>query len=162
MAKRRKKKGFEEKHPFIFLATLPVSLPLAVAADMKKNSKKTTKKRKVFIPKDIRDMDGYQFEEYVARQLARAGYTNVDVTPKSGDYGADILARCNGKKVCVQCKKYKNTVGIEAVQQVIGAMAYYKCEIGIVISTVGYTEAAKKLAAAGKVVLMGADRIRKV
>ena len=68
MAKRRKK-GFEEKHSFVFLATLPVSLPLAVAADMKKNSKKTAKKRKIFIPKDVRDMDGYQFEEYVARQL---------------------------------------------------------------------------------------------
>lgn len=127
---------------------------------MKNDGKKT--KKKTHIPKSVSEMDGYQFEEYVARQLVKAGYTNVNVTQKSGDYGADILARCNGKKVCVQCKKYKNTVGIEAVQQVIGAMAYYKCETGIVISTVGYTEAARKLAAAGKVVLMEAERIRKV
>ena len=43
---RRRKKGFEERHPFVFLATLPVSLPLAVASDMKKQKKGATKKKK--------------------------------------------------------------------------------------------------------------------
>ena len=42
---RRRKKGFEERHPFVFLATLPVSLPLAVASDMKKKKKKESRKK---------------------------------------------------------------------------------------------------------------------
>ena len=176
MAKKRKK-GFEERHPFVFLATLPVSLPLAVASDMKKQKKGATKKKKATkrkstfgtsksskrptrIPKDIKNMNGYEFEEYVACRLTEVGYSNVDVTPKSGDYGADILARSNGRKVCIQCKKYSKPVGIEAVQEVLGAKAYYKCDIGLVVSTAGFTDV--NLASAAGIVLMSADRIKKI
>ena len=178
MAKKRKK-GFEERHPFVFLATLPVSLPLAVASDMKKQKKgaakkkKTATKKSIFgdtkipkrparIPKDVKDMNGYEFEEYVARRLTTAGYSNVDVTPKSGDYGADILAKSNGRKVCIQCKKYSKPVGIEAIQEVLGAKAYYNCDVGVVVSTAGFTDAAVNLASAAGIILMSADRIKKV
>lgn len=172
MAKKRKK-GFEEKHPFIFFATLPVSLPFMAAADIKKQKKKATKKRSTFgsskipkrparIPKAIENMNGYEFEEYVARRLVAVGYSNVDVTPKSGDYGADILARSNGRKVCIQCKKYSKPVGIEAVQEVLGAKAYYSCDVGVVVSTAGFTDAAVNLASAAGIILMSADRIKKV
>lgn len=128
---------------------------------MNQNSGKYNAKRKP-PERPVPSMTGYQFEEYVAGKLSRAGYKNVRVTSKSGDYGADVLAYSKGKKVCVQCKKYSKPVGIKAVQEVVGAMSYYGCSVGIVVSTVGYTSAARNLANASGVVLMDVDKIRTV
>lgn len=113
-------------------------------------------------------MDGYRFEEYVAFKLRLAGYIRVDVTPKSGDYGADIIAYLPqtwfspAKKVCFQCKMYSRPVGVKAVQEIIGAMVYYRCHVGCVVSASGFTASAKKLAASAGVVLMDVNAIRRV
>lgn len=171
MAKKRGKgkKGFEEKHPFIFLATLPVSLPIAVAADMAKQKKPAKKRGRLMrLPRNVMEMDGYQFEEYVARKLASAGYTSVDVTPKSGDYGADIIAYSpNGifrksKRVCFQCKKYSKPVGVKAVQEINAAKTYYQCDAAAVVSNAGYTDQARKLAESTGVVLMDVGNIQRL
>lgn len=113
-------------------------------------------------------MDGYRFEEYVAFKLRLAGYTGVAVTQKSGDYGADIIAYspqtwfAPAKKVCFQCKRYSRPVGVKAVQEIIGAMVYYRCNVGCVVSLSGFTESAKRLAASAGVVLMDVNWIRRV
>lgn len=113
-------------------------------------------------------MDGYRFEEHVAFKLRLAGYIGVDVTPKSGDYGADIIAYSpktwfsSAKKVCFQCKRYSRPVGVKAVQEIIGAMVYYRCHVGCVVSASGFTESSKKLAASAGVVLMDVNGIRMV
>lgn len=112
-------------------------------------------------------MDGYQFEEYVATRLIMAGYIDVNITKKSGDYGADIIAYSPQtwfspmKKVCFQCKRYSRPVGVKAVQEIIGAMVYYRCHVGCVVSVSGFTESAKKLAASAGVVLMDVNAIRR-
>lgn len=113
-------------------------------------------------------MDGYRFEEYVATRLVMAGYIDVNITKKSGDYGADIIAYSPQtwfslmKKVCFQCKRYSRPVGVKAVQEIIGAMVYYRCHVGCVVSASGFTESAKRLAASAGVVLMDINGIRRV
>jgi HJR/Mrr/RecB family endonuclease len=97
--------------------------------------------------KNTAQKDGYQYEEYVARRMRAKGYHNVTVTQKSRDYGADIIAYdWLGRKTCVQCKKYSSPVGPKAVQEVYGALAYYKGKKGIVVSSSGYTASARTLA----------------
>lgn len=90
---------------------------------------------------------GEDYEWYVAERLDRMGYTNVRVTQLSGDYGADIIAYDpHGLKTCVQCKMYNSKpVGIDAVQEIYGAMAYYDCVKAMVITTSTYTNAAREL-----------------
>jgi len=93
------------------------------------------------------DMPGLEYEYYVAEQLRAKGFKKVEVTKASGDFGADILAEDSDHSlVCVQCKKYSKPVGIKAVQEVIGAKAYYKGARAIVITNASFTPAARDLA----------------
>ena len=99
-------------------------------------------------------LDGYQYEQFCASYLRHKGWTQVMVTSKSADYGADIVATDPaGTKYAIQCKKYNRPIGISAVQQVVGAKAYYGCGKGAVISYSGFTDAAKKLSQANGVEL---------
>lgn len=92
-------------------------------------------------------MSPYQYEHYVARYLKNCGFLKAEVTPKSGDFGADIiLTDKDGTRMCVQCKQYSKPVGVKAVQEVIGAKAYYGCSRAAVITTSAFTPAAKELA----------------
>lgn len=93
------------------------------------------------------DMPGLEYEHYVALQLTAKGFKKVEVTKASGDFGADILAiDSDGTLMCVQCKKYSSPVGIQAVQEVIGAKAYYKGSRAVVITNSSFTTAARELA----------------
>lgn len=91
-------------------------------------------------------MDGFQFEQYVAGLLMRNGYTNVIVTQKSGDYGADITAERQEVKYVIQCKYYSSQVGIEAVQQIYAAKIHYNANVAVVATNSVYTRAAETLA----------------
>lgn len=95
----------------------------------------------------VPEMTGVMYERYVGSRLAILGYTQIDYTPASGDFGADILAvDPDGRKACIQCKRYESTVGIEAAQQVVGGKAYYRCDRAIVITNSTFTPAAKEFA----------------
>lgn len=73
-------------------------------------------------PLDIGELDGYQFEELVAKIMKRRGYQNIKVTQKSKDTGKDILMNdLNGDIIVVECKHQK-FVGRPIVQKLQGAM----------------------------------------
>ena len=92
-------------------------------------------------------LDPYQFEEYVAKRMRDCGYSKVQVTPKSGDYGADVLGvDPNGRPVCVQCKMYTGKVGFDAVQQINTAKTLFNCERAILATTSTLTQQAKEAA----------------
>ena len=90
--------------------------------------------------------DGYQFETFVAELLQRNGFSEVQVTPKSKDFGADILAKKDAVVYVIQCKFYSSPVGIEAVQQVYGAKVHYGAHVPAVVTNNVFTQAAKILA----------------
>lgn len=94
-------------------------------------------------------MTGTQYEKHVARKMKRHFFLFVRVSGKSGDYGADVMARTFPflRKVVVQCKHYKKPVGVEAVQEAISAREYYGASKAIVASNNVFTRNAKKLAA---------------
>ncbi len=92
-------------------------------------------------------MTGEVYEAYVGTRLLLKGWADVDFTPVTGDFGADILATDpNGNKVCIQCKRYSESVGIQAVQEVFSAKEYYKCDRAMVCASNTFTSAAQEMA----------------
>lgn len=98
-------------------------------------------------------MDGLQFEHYLAGLLRERGYS-AEVTRGSGDFGADIILTEGSKRIAVQAKRWREAVGIGAVQEVIAAKEYYQCQATWVIATARYTPQARELAKKANVMLI--------
>lgn len=103
---------------------------------------------------------GIEFEYYLADLLKKNGY-ETELTPKSNDYGADIIATKDNIKYAIQCKFYSNPIGISAVQEVLGALQYYKCNVAIVATNNTYTNNAIELAQKSNVILWDGNYILK-
>ncbi len=104
-------------------------------------------------------MNGLAFEHFLKEVFEERGY-HVEVTKGSGDYGADLLMRKRRRTIVVQAKRYRNKVGIQAVQEVIGAQNMYRTKEAWVITNSYYTEPAKKLARASNVRLYDREDLK--
>ncbi|QLY82286.1 restriction endonuclease [Clostridium intestinale] len=100
--------------------------------------------------KKIDNMTGEEFEEFLQVAFKNMGYKTM-LTPITGDYGADLLVKKNGVKTVIQAKRWKSTVGVEAVQQVVASMRYYKATDAMVITNNYYSQNAINLAKANNV-----------
>lgn len=94
---------------------------------------------------DVDRMTGEVFEEFLLSLFRSKGYRG-SLTPKQADYGADLLLEKDGRKIVVQAKRWDTLVGVDAVQQVLGALRYYNAPTGIVITNSDFTENAYQLA----------------
>jgi len=88
------------------------------------------------------------FERLVQRMLREAGFTQVEVTGRSGDGGIDGkgIARIHGLMsfhVLFQCKRYTGSVGAGEVRDFRGAMVG-RADKGLFITTGTFTPAAVK------------------
>lgn len=106
----------------------------------------------------IDDMNGIEFEKYLQHLYKKNGY-RANTTPKTGDFGADLVLYRAGEKTVVQAKRYKSKVGIDAVQEVIGAREYYGANKGIVVTSSYFTPQAVKLANRSNVKLIDRDML---
>lgn len=95
---------------------------------------------------NIDKMSGIEFEKYVQYLLQQNGYTNVEMTATSNDYGVDILAMKGNDLYAFQCKKYSSKVGVEAVRQASTGCTYYDHDIPVVITNSTFSSQAKRLA----------------
>lgn len=94
-------------------------------------------------------MNGYDFEHYCAKLLAKNGFQDIEVTKGSGDYGIDILAEKEGITYAIQCKRYESPVGVKAIQEAYTGRDFYDRMVGAVMTNQYFTgpavETAKKL-----------------
>ncbi len=95
--------------------------------------------------KNIAEMSGIEFEEYLAEIFKSKGY-NVQMTPISIDQWADLIVVKNERKIAIQAKRYQWSVWNTAVQEVIAARWYYGCSTAWVITNSFYTSSAQDLA----------------
>lgn len=92
-------------------------------------------------------MSGETFERWMAAYFRRLGWS-AKLTKRSGDFGADLLlVDPGGQRWVAQLKRYSNKVGVDAVQQVIGARAFYRAHRALVITNREFTGPARALAA---------------
>ncbi len=108
----------------------------------------------------IDKMDGIQFEHYLCEVFKKKGY-KAEVTKASNDYGADLVIKKGKNKIVVQAKRYSSNVNNSAVQEIIGAKAYYKANKSMVVTNSYYTKNAIELAKVNNVELWDRDRLIK-
>lgn len=77
-----------------------------------------------------------KFEIFIAELFKSEGYT-VKLTPKSNDYGRDVILKKDGITTFVECKHYSkdNKVGREICQKLLGSMFQFKADNGIIVTT---------------------------
>lgn len=108
--------------------------------------------------REVDAMTGAEFEERLASLYRVMGYV-VHHTGRRGDFGADLVVERDGERAVVQAKRYRGAVGIEAVQQVVGAARYYGADAARVVTNSTCTPAARALAEASGVELVERDAL---
>ncbi|MGI5195678.1 restriction endonuclease [Streptomyces sp. CA-288835] len=80
-----------------------------------------------------------EFEVYVAELCRRDGCTDVVVSGRKGDLGADVVGRMSdGRRLVVQCKHYAphRSVPSEDMQKFVGtARLEHKAEVALFVTT---------------------------
>lgn len=109
-----------------------------------------------FSLKKVDRMTGEEFEDFLRVYFESLG-CDVTTTKTSNDYGADLILDYKGRTVAVQAKRHQSSVGVKAVQEVIGSMAYYETDMGLVVTNSTYTRNAIELAFANDVLLWDRD-----
>lgn len=104
-------------------------------------------------------MDGQAFEHFCADLLRNNGFTHVEVTQASGDFGIDILAKKDGVTYGIQCKCYSDTVGNHAVQEALSGAQYYHRMVAVVMTNNYFTPAAVETARRTNVLLWDRDKV---
>ena len=104
-------------------------------------------------PLPMDELEGHDFEYYCADLLKEHGFSEVEVTRGSGDFGADILAEKDGISYAIQCKCYDKPIGVKAVQEVYAGKDYYDCMVGAVMTNQYFTAPAVELAKKLKIML---------
>lgn len=106
-------------------------------------------------------MTGEDFEVFVAQILKKIGFINIQLTKGSGDQGVDIIAERDSIKYAIQCKRYSQPVGNNAVQEVFAGKSFYHCHVGAVVTNNYFTKSAKELAKENGIVLWDRDFLNK-
>ncbi|MFD5124027.1 restriction endonuclease [Streptomyces sp. NPDC058385] len=102
------------------------------------------------------------FERYVADLCRRDGCTQVVVSGKSGDLGADVVGYLSdGRKLVVQCKKYapQRSVSSDDMQKFVGtARLEHGADVALFVTTCRtFTKAALGLALRQDIVALHRD-----
>lgn len=105
---------------------------------------------------DIDDIsDGIEYEHAISSLInnSELGWSSV-VSQASGDQGLDVLAEHDsGLSVAIQTKCYSTPVGNKAVQEVLGAVAFYDTDRAMVVTNASFTKSAANLAQRSDVLL---------
>lgn len=116
----------------------------------------------------VREVAPGRFERMVLDLLQRMGYglsaQDLQQTGRSGDGGIDgiiNLDKLGLQKVYVQAKRWRSNVGAPEVQAFYGALASHSANMGVLITTSGFTAQARETAARlrDRLVLVDGDQL---
>jgi HJR/Mrr/RecB family endonuclease len=110
----------------------------------------------VTLTDQIRQMEGVEFEHWVADLFKRSGF-QVETTPRSGDHGVDLFAASGNHVIAVQCKRWDGTVGEPVLRDLYGAMMSANAKAGCLVTTGSFTVQAQAFAKDKPLSLMGWD-----
>ncbi|MGC8461995.1 MAG: restriction endonuclease [Candidatus Dormibacteria bacterium] len=107
---------------------------------------------------NVDTMSGEQFEIFLIGLFRSHGYA-VRHTGRLGDFGGDLLLRKSGEVTVVQAKRYSGYVGLNAIQEVLGAKGYYHATSALVVTNSTFSRQARTLARANNVELWDRTRL---
>jgi restriction system protein len=96
---------------------------------------------------DWRSLRDVEFEAFLAEVFRELGY-RVETTKRTGDQGVDLIVSRDHRRVAVQTKGYKDSVGNKAVQEVVAGRLYYQCDGCAAVTNSTFTTGARDLASA--------------
>lgn len=116
-------------------------------AEDEREKVKYEKIQRMFQIADVDSMSGTEFEKFVERLMMNEGY-KCSLTGGAGDFGADIMAKKDGKNIAVQVKRHNKNISRRAVSDAVAARQYFGCNEAMVVTnnyfTKGTTEFARK------------------
>lgn len=144
----------------LIILLLPVVLLYLITNYVKKCKQKKENKDGIKIYKEtqIDSLSGLDFEKLLLELFKKMGY-EATLTKRSKDYGADLILVKNKQKIVVQAKCYSGTVGIKAVQEVIGAKNYYRATHALVVTNTGFSKEAISLGLEADVQLISREEL---
>lgn len=111
---------------------------------------------------NINSLSGSEFEEFLYYLFLNMGF-EVTLTPKSHDYGADLILKTRNKTIVVQSKLYHNhTIGVSSVQEVYSSIKYYNADMGIVITNSKFSKNSVNLANSTNILLWDKNTLIKL
>ena len=95
---------------------------------------------------DLKRMDPFKFETYVAKLYKSMGYS-VQQTKRTGDGGKDIVATKDGQTYYIECKRYSRPISSNKMRDFVGACVLGGKDVkGIYVTTSDFTNDAKSAA----------------
>jgi restriction system protein len=142
----------------LIIILLPIVLIYLILKKIQSSKQKKRNKEsvKVFSLSQIDSLSGIEFEKFLKSLFEKQGYA-VSLTKASGDFGADLVCKKNGKITLVQAKCFGKKVGPRAVQEIIGARNHYKAYDAMVVTNNYFSKEANILAAENNVKLLDRD-----
>lgn len=143
-----KENGFAK---FLRVILIIILLPVVIIYLFVRAIKNTREKRankdkiKIYNLSQIDSFSGTEFESYLKILFEKMGY-RVSLTKKSKDFGADLVLNKNKKTTIVQAKCHSKTVGVKAVQEIIGAKKHYGADEAVVVTNNYFSKEADILA----------------
>ncbi|WP_405969172.1 restriction endonuclease [Streptomyces sp. NBC_00988] len=134
---------------------------LAVGQDQRWRVQEEAKARELSMT-EVDALSWQDFEHYVAELCRRDGCTQVVVSGRSGDLGADVVGYlADGRKLVAQCKKYAphRSVSSQDMQKFVGtARLEHGADVALFVTTCRtFTKAALGLAVRQDIVAMHRD-----
>jgi hypothetical protein len=102
-----------------------------------------------------------EFELEVASFFRALGF-HVNLTARGGDQGVDMVVHQHGAELLVQCKKYDKPIGPGIVRELIGTLVSQRGDVGVLISTSGFTNAAVAAARSASILLLDIDDLLQI
>ena len=109
---------------------------------------------------DVDAMEGTEFEEYIADLFNALGFS-AKVTPKTRDFGVDVVAQNEYVRIGIQCKRSNERISLEAVQEIVAGIKSRKLDIGMVVTNNYFYSTAKELAYKTRTILWDRDMLTK-
>jgi hypothetical protein len=92
---------------------------------------------------ELKSLSPTAFEKYVAALFRQQGY-RVRRRGGSGDRGVDLeLVHGDGRQAIVQCKRYQNSVGPDAVRELYGTLIHERVNHAFLVTTADISVAAR-------------------
>ncbi len=106
-------------------------------------------------------MDGVGFERELGGLFQVMGY-GVEMTPRSGDQGVDLVLRKNGVTTVVQCKAQKARASSPIARELLGSMVAFGAKAAILACTGGFTRGVYDFVEGKPIRLLDASAIAKM
>lgn len=121
--------------PFIALLLAPVAAVIAVLfCVFSQGAGRSQSALPALTLSDVDEMDGLAFERCAATLLRSEGFTDVQVTKGSGDFGVDVLASKGSLRYAIQVKRYEGVVSRQAVSDAVAGKDHFSCNAAMVIT----------------------------